>query len=111
MISAPDRRQTVELIDEARKTGARLEPACRLIGITVRTYERWTASGTVQGDRRPESPRPVPRNKLSAKERAQVLSLCHEPAYASLPPGPDRSAIGRPGRLYRLRVELLPDIA
>jgi transposase InsO family protein len=87
MISVPDRRQAVELIDEARKGGARLGPACRLIGITVRTYQRWTASGTVQGDRRPESPRPVPRNKLSAEERAQVLSLCHDPAYTSLPPG------------------------
>jgi hypothetical protein len=45
MISVSDRRQAVELIDEARKNGARLELACRLIGITVRTYQRWTASG------------------------------------------------------------------
>ena len=78
MISVPDRRQAVELIDEARKGGARLEPACRLTGLTVRTYQRWTASGTVRSDRRPDSPRPVPRNKLSDQERAQVLSLCHE---------------------------------
>jgi len=87
MISVLDRRQAVELIDEARKGGARLEPACRLIGLTVRTYQRWTASGTVRSDRRPDSPRPVPRNKLSAEERARVLSLCHDPAYTSLPPG------------------------
>jgi transposase InsO family protein len=87
MISVPDRRQAVELIDEARKGGARLEPACRLIGLTVRTYQRWTTSGTVRSDRRPDSPRPVPRNKLSTEERAQVLSLCHDPAYTSLPPG------------------------
>ena len=46
MISVPDRRQAVELIDEARKGGARLEPACRLIGLTVRTYQRWTASSS-----------------------------------------------------------------
>ena len=87
MISVPDRRQAVELIDEARVGGARLEPACRVLGITVRTYQRWTAFGTVQSDRRPESLRPAPRNKLSAEERARVLSLCHDPAYASLPPG------------------------
>ena len=87
MISVPDRRHAVELIDEARVGGARLEPACRVLGITVRTYQRWTASGTVQSDRRPESLRPAPRNKLSAEERARVLSLCHEPAYANPPPG------------------------
>ena len=72
MISVPDRRHAVELIDEARFGGARLEPACRVLGITVRTYQRWTASGTVQSDRRPESLRPAPRNKLSAEERARV---------------------------------------
>jgi transposase InsO family protein len=87
MISVPDRRQAVELIGEARGGGARLGQACRMMGITVRTYQRWTASGTVQSDRRPESLRPAPRNKLSAEERARVLSLCHDPAYARLPPG------------------------
>jgi transposase InsO family protein len=87
MISASDRRQAVELIDEARGSGARLEPACRMMGITMRTYQRWTATGTVQNDRRPESLRPAPCNKLSAEERERVLSLCHDPAYASLPPG------------------------
>jgi hypothetical protein len=31
--------------------------------------------------------RPAPANKLSAEERAEVLALCHESPYASLPPG------------------------
>lgn len=29
----------------------------------------------------------MPANQLSAEERAAVLALCHEPPYASLPPG------------------------
>ena len=52
MISTPDRQNAVELIDEARESGARLWPACRVLGITARTYQRWTADGGVRTDRR-----------------------------------------------------------
>ena len=86
MISDPDRRQTVELIDEARHEGARLEQACRMMDISARTYQRWTKNGEVQSDQRPETPRPEPSNKLSVEEREHVLRICHEPEYASLPP-------------------------
>ena len=74
-------------IEDARKSGARLEPACRELGITARTYQRWTKGGQVRADRRPEVPRPTPANKLSPEERESVLSACHDPRYASLPPG------------------------
>lgn len=87
MISPPDRQQAVELIDEAHHSGARLQPACQELGIDVRTYQRWTGAGGLKVDGRPEAVRPVPANKLSPAERAQVLATCHEPAYASLPPG------------------------
>ena len=53
----------------------------------MRPYQRWTRGGAIQTDGRPEAVRPSPANRLSAEERAQVLRLCHEPAYASLPPG------------------------
>jgi transposase-like protein len=75
-MSAPDRRRAVELIEEARKSGARLEPACRELGITARTYQRWTRGGQVRADRRPEVPRPTPANKLSpggARKRFERL--------------------------------------
>lgn len=36
MISAPDRRLAVSLIDEARTAGARLKPSCGVLGITAR---------------------------------------------------------------------------
>lgn len=87
MISSPDRQQAVELIDEARQRGARLKPACQELGIDVGTYQRWTQGNGIKVDGRPEARRPVPANKLSAEERAQVLAICHQPAYASLPPG------------------------
>jgi transposase InsO family protein len=87
MISSPDRQHAVELIDEAHQGGVRLKPACAELGIDVRTYQRWTRGGDVKADGRPGAVRAEPANKLSAAERAEVLAVCHAPAYASLPPG------------------------
>ncbi len=86
MISAPDRRRACELIDEAIRAGAWQERACAELGITARTYRRWTEKGGVKSDARPQAQRPVPGNKLSEAERAQVLQVCHRPEYASRPP-------------------------
>jgi putative transposase len=87
MISAQDRRDALELIDEARRAGARLGPACRELGLTARTYERWTREGAPAEDGRPTSVRSLPAHTLSEDERQQVINLCNSREYASLPPG------------------------
>lgn len=87
MISAPDRRKIVMLINEARQAGARLEPACEVAGISNRTYQRWTGQSDVREDGRPTAVRPEPANKLTREETEKVLSICHDPEFASLPPG------------------------
>jgi len=86
MISTPDRNRAVELIDEARAAGARLELACRELGITARTYQRWTQGGAVRQDQRPLVDRAVPDNALTPEEEQEILEICHRPEYASLPP-------------------------
>ena len=73
MISTPDRQRAVALINEAIDNGSCKSPACREIGITLRTFERWTRAGEISADHRPLAVRPVPSNKLSDAERAQVL--------------------------------------
>ena len=87
MISAPDRQQAVKLIDKARTAGARLKPACRVLGITARTYQRWTMDGEVRADRRPDAVRPRPEHALDEQERQAVVDVCNEREHASLPPG------------------------
>ena len=89
MISAPDRHKAVELIDEARAAGARLRlrPACKTLGITARTYQRWTTDGRVRADRRPEAVRPLPSHALNDEERRAIVAVCNEPEHASMPPG------------------------
>ena len=86
MISTPDRRNVLELIREARANGARLQQACRTLGITERTYQRWTApeEGVLE-DRRPLTHHDNP-NRLSETERQKILEVASSPEYASTPP-------------------------
>ncbi|GGX88799.1 transposase [Litchfieldella qijiaojingensis] len=86
MISAQTRQQAVALIEEARAQGARLEPACRALGLTARTYQRWTRGDELQEDQRPFAERPVPANALTTAEEQAILDVCHRPAFANLPP-------------------------
>ena len=67
MISTPCRRKTVMLINKAIEAGSRLKPACRVVGISPRTYQRWTVGKDVESDKRPTANRPEPKNKLSKK--------------------------------------------
>lgn len=74
------------LIHNAVTAGSRLAPACKEAEICLRTYRRWVRGGKVQADKRPETIGPEPTNKLSHEEQANILSVCHQPEYASLPP-------------------------
>lgn len=86
MISAPDRRKRVQLIEQATTAGARCEKACKELGISLRTYQRWTQEGSVKTDERPNAQRPEPANKLTPQEREKILEICNTEAYRSLPP-------------------------
>ena len=86
MTSLPEREMLVNLILEAKQNGARLSLACETACVTLRTYRRWFKDNKVMPDQRCEVERPAPKNKLSEHEAQQVLSVCNQPEYASLPP-------------------------
>jgi len=88
MTTPQQRQNVVDLIKEAMRAGARQAPACEIVGLSERTFQRWKPSGTdrVQPDRRPTAQRPAPGNQLSSDERQQVLDVCNQEEYASLPP-------------------------
>jgi len=71
-------------IAEAQAHGARLAQACRVVGISARTVERWRARP--EGDDRRCGPHRRPHNALSPAEEAQVLSVLACPRYAGLSP-------------------------
>lgn len=88
MRTPQQRQEMVVLIEEAMAAGARQAQACKVVGITARTLQRWKPSGTMQlkADRRPMATRCAPKNQLTPEERQKVLEVCNQPEYASLPP-------------------------
>ena len=85
MISDPDRIEVVSLIQEASQAGCRLAVACREIGISLRTLQRWQVNGHIQSDARQTAAR-TPTNKLSDAERKRILAGANSAEFASLPP-------------------------
>lgn len=87
MISPVDRRELVELVGEAKEAGALREKACNELGISLRSYQRWTKEkGEVKTDGRPQAERSEPTNKLTLEEREKILAICNQEVYRSLPP-------------------------
>ncbi len=74
---------TLSLIDEAVKAGARRKSACELLGLDVRTVERW-AAGRVEDGR--GSPKAAPANKLPAEERKAILGTLTSPRFRDTSP-------------------------
>lgn len=77
------------LINSAISSGARKAIACKTIGVSVRTIQRWynDKSKQVFEDERPTAVRQTPANKLSVEERSLILETCNSSEYASYPPG------------------------
>ena len=71
-------------LEEAQTTGARLHPACHVLGISARTIERWR--GQPGGDDRRCGPRRRPRNALTPAEETQLLAVMTSAQYGHLPP-------------------------
>ena len=89
LTSVAHRQKAIELIGEAKASGATLSAACGEIGISLRTLKRWRKAFGGDGDgkdRRKGSPRDV-AHRLSEEERQRILLTCNQPEYASLPPG------------------------
>lgn len=98
-------------VGHAQAQGARLRAACRVIGVSARTLQRWQRRPD-EDDRRC-GPRHAPPNALTAAERATILTLLASPSHAGLSPKqlvPQLADAGRylasESTLYRLRRHL-----
>jgi putative transposase len=72
------------LVDEAVSAGARLEKACDVLGLAVRTVTRWRAEGGGT-DGRAESGT-APLHKLTEEERDTIVSYATSAEYRDLSP-------------------------
>jgi transposase InsO family protein len=73
-----------ELVEEAVGAGARLERACEVVGVSVRTLQRWALPGGEEDGR--EGPRQAPANKLSEAERRRIVATANAPEHKDLSP-------------------------
>lgn len=83
-MTLPEDRQTaIRLVKQACRKGARKREACKLLGVSVRTLERWERHGAQ--DQRKSATRKV-ANKLSYEEREMILKIANSKKYCDLPP-------------------------
>ncbi len=74
----------VDLIDEAVTAGARLEKACGILGLSVRTIERWLCAGV--GEDRRTGPHTPPAHQLTDGEKQKVLAAANSPEFRNKSP-------------------------
>ena len=75
------------LIVECCAAGARLSEACKILGLSPRTVQRWRQEGTVKADgRKAGAQGRIPANRLAEQERAEILATANAPRFSHLPP-------------------------
>lgn len=79
-----DRKEAIQLVNEAVTLGARQRTACELLGLPRRTLQRWQMLDNLVDQR--TVVKHVPANKLSALERLQVIGMANTKNYCHLPP-------------------------
>ncbi|MEN8250623.1 MAG: IS3 family transposase [Bacteroidota bacterium] len=85
LISFSDRKKYCELIEQAVQNGARQKLACKLVGISARTYQRWNQSEALREDQRLYNDAPA-HNKLPEAVRQEILRVVNQPEYNTLTP-------------------------
>jgi putative transposase len=84
LIAEQDKKEAIRLIQEACDAGCRLKPACALLGLDIRTLQRWKIEDTLQDKRC--GPVIEPANKFTAAERARIIEIANSPEYHNQPP-------------------------
>ena len=75
----------ISLIREAVAAGARQRAACKVVGITQRTLQRWQRERTGGQDAR-RGPSKPPAHQLSKAEKMMALAQANRPEYRNLSP-------------------------
>jgi putative transposase len=84
LITEIDRQHIIELITDTCKLGARKRKACELLGISIRTIERWEIEDGLIDKRKIAIH--VPSNKLTKEERDMIINIANTKKYCDLPP-------------------------
>lgn len=80
LTSQADRLYFLGLIEEACRAGASQQAACKLLGLTQRTLQRWKKEPQTT-DKRTTKKMP-PHNKLTLEEEKAILTIVNKQEYA-----------------------------
>ena len=83
LITLEEQKHAIELVKEAITAGARKLKACENIGISLRTFQRW--SKECRADKRKGALKSIPR-KLSEEERRKVIETSCDKQFRDLTP-------------------------
>lgn len=84
MTSPAARVDIAAMIAQAVAAGARLHRACDIVGLSLRTLQRWKLAGTAPDARTTRIQRPV--HALTAAERERVLAIANSVEFGQMPP-------------------------
>ena len=84
LINMTERQRAIQLVSEACNAGARKHQACEVLGLSMRTLERWEKENGLQDQRKMVKRRPV--NKLTQEQRDMVINTANNTIYRDLPP-------------------------
>lgn len=79
-----DKVEAIFLINEACDAGARLKPACEILEITIRTWQRWKKECSLKDKRC--GPNTAPSNKFTDAERKRLLEAVNSSEHRNQPP-------------------------
>jgi putative transposase len=71
MTSVQQRQNLLSLIGQACADGAPLKPACRQIGLSCRSVQRWQRTQAAEGDQRPSGKRRCVRTTSCVRKSAK----------------------------------------
>lgn len=84
MMNEATRQMAKDLLKEACEQGAGKQKSCEIIGISIRTFQRWESKSSTIDQRTVVIKTPV--NRLTEEERQEILNVCNEERFSSLPP-------------------------
>jgi putative transposase len=84
LITEQDKAEAIGLIREACNAGSRLKPACEMLELDIRTWQRWNEESSLKDKRC--GPTTTPRNKFTDAERDRLLKVVNSPEYRNQPP-------------------------
>lgn len=83
-IGINERHRILKLVDRVVSMGCRRSLACKDLGISPRTVERWKKADDLVDKRTVRSW--CPKNKLTAEERARILEIANSAEFRDLSP-------------------------